>query len=238
MIRITWLCRCFIVAMDRCGSSNSIPVRGGRCPRRSFSENFPAHHHQPLMTTCLRHCLRRPLPTSSKPSINHRRPFSSPPLPSTFYVQRFHRSSEQYILLLSKPSLPMGRITLSTLPPSAASHTPGPIIAFVDPLPPELITQNWLSFVENAGFREVLQAVVRENIAGEEMLVNEARGLPGGDGWVHLCDERALPAYPSPLSPVSAFFTVSFLEGVCLGRGLTVDLDGFRNRRILLGRCW
>ena len=88
----------------------------------------------------------------------------------------------------------MGRITLSALPPPAVAHTHGPIIAFVDPLPPELITQNWLSFVENAGFREVLQAVVRENIAGEEMLVNEARGLPGGDGWVHLCDERALPA--------------------------------------------
>ena len=48
--------------------------------------------------------------------------------------------------------------------------------------------------MENAGFRDVLQGVVRNHILDEEMVVNDARSIPGGEGWVHLCDERALPA--------------------------------------------
>ena len=57
--------------------------------------------------------------------------------------------------------------------------------------------------------------MVAENISGEQVVMNDARSLPTGEGWVHLCDERALPAY--------VFF------------GLTdVGLVGFRSRRILL----
>lgn len=67
-------------------------------------------------------------------------------------------------------------------------------MAFISPISAERIKENWATFVENAGFREILQDVVKENIDKEEMVINDARSLQGGEGWVHLCDERALPA--------------------------------------------
>ena len=112
----------------------------------------------------------------------------------------------------------MGRISLSTLPPAAEARMNGPIIAFIDPLPTDLIQQSWQTFVENSGFRDLLQGVVRKHILGEEMIVNDARSVPGGEGWVHLCDERALPAYrPLPLSPSFIWRMVSACADVRIG---------------------
>ena len=65
---------------------------------------------------------------------------------------------------------------------------------FISPLSCEEIAQNHDTFVENPMFRRILQDVVRQNIAEEEMVRNEALGLPSGEGWIHLCDERQLPA--------------------------------------------
>lgn len=163
--------------------------------RRSFSVlNWQSPIDSTVMTsTCVRQCLRLPPPIRHA-LLRPRHLSTSPPPPSTFYLQRFQHSPEQYILLLPEPSLPMGRLSLSTLPPPTAPHIDGPIIAFIDPLPNDLIQESWPSFVENAGFRDVLQGVVRNHILDEEMVVNDARSIPGGEGWVHLCDERALPA--------------------------------------------
>jgi len=114
---------------------------------------------------------------------------------SPFYVQTFGQSTEQFLLVLPQVHLPLGRIALSDLPPTTAVSHYGPTPVFFHAVTPEEIRRDWATFVENAGFREVLQRVVGEHVAGEEMLVNEARSLPGGNGWIHLCDERALPAY-------------------------------------------
>jgi hypothetical protein len=119
------------------------------------------------------------------------------PLPSPYYVQTFGLDSEQFLLLLPQQHLPLGRIILNSLPPITSVSKSGPTPVFFHAITPEEIKRDWATFVENAGFRDVLQKVVRQNIAGEEMLVNEARGLPGGDGWIHLCDERSFPAYIS-----------------------------------------
>jgi hypothetical protein len=88
----------------------------------------------------------------------------------------------------------MGRIRLSNLPPRTNISTSGPAVEFIDPISPDLIKADWSTFIENGGFREVLQNVIKKNIAQEEMVINDAKSLPGGDGWIHLCDERALPA--------------------------------------------
>jgi len=88
----------------------------------------------------------------------------------------------------------MGRIRLSKPPPHTNISTSGPTVEFIDPISPDLIKEDWSTFIENGGFREILQNVVKANIAQEEMLINDAKALPGGDGWIHLCDERALPA--------------------------------------------
>jgi hypothetical protein len=110
-------------------------------------------------------------------------------------VQRFTNSNEQYILLLAQTSTPMGRMRLSSPPPQSSVNVNGPTIEFIDPVDPEAIKKDWSTFVENNGFREILQNVVRENVAGEEIVVNDAKTLQGGEGWVHVCDERALPPY-------------------------------------------
>jgi hypothetical protein len=120
---------------------------------------------------------------------------------SPFYIQTFGQSSsEQFLLVLPQQHLPLGRIALRALPPITTVNKSGPVPAFFHAISPEEIKADWAVFVENAGFREVLQGVVRENIGREELMVNEARRLPGGDGWIHLCDERNLPAYFSPPS--------------------------------------
>ena len=87
----------------------------------------------------------------------------------------------------------MGRISLpkSSLPTSFTTH--GPTIEFIGPISHETIKENWSTFAENAGFRDLLQSVVKENIANEELVINDARALQGGEGWIHLCDERQLP---------------------------------------------
>ena len=142
-----------------------------------------------------RHCIRqysRLFNACLRPL--HSRYVSSSPLKSTYYVQTFVHSKEQYILLLPETSPPMGRIKLSTLPPRTLSPSTGPTTDIIDPISPDEIKADWATFMENGGFREILQNVIKENIACEEMVINDARSLPGGDGWVHLCDERALPA--------------------------------------------
>lgn len=137
--------------------------------------------------SCLRRLPRLPL------SLH--RSYSTNPSPSPYFVQTFGLASEQYLLLLPQVHLPLGRIVLSSLPPITSVSRDGPTPQIFHSIAPEEIKRDWATFVENAGFREVLQEVVRDNIAGEEMLVNEASGLPGGDGWIHLCDERSFPAY-------------------------------------------
>jgi len=89
----------------------------------------------------------------------------------------------------------MGRIRLSVLPSESTPSTEGPTADFIDPISPEELKRDWGTFVENGGFRELLQKVVAENIGQEQVVINDARSLPTGEGWVHLCDERALPAY-------------------------------------------
>jgi hypothetical protein len=113
----------------------------------------------------------------------------------TYYVQRFINATEHYILLLPKSSLPMGRMYIENLPEKVSMVRNGPTIDFIDPVSSDLIKQDWSTFVENGGFRTILQDVIRENIAQDEMVINDAKTLQGGEGWVHLCDERALPAY-------------------------------------------
>lgn len=125
---------------------------------------------------------------------------SSSPLKSTYYVQTFAHSKVQYILLLPQTSPPVGRITLSTLPPRTSITNTGPTTDIIDPISLDEIKADWVTFVENGGFREILQNVIKENIAQEEMVINDAKSLQGGDGWIHLCDERALPAYIPPFS--------------------------------------
>jgi hypothetical protein len=89
----------------------------------------------------------------------------------------------------------MGRISLPALPPLIASNITGPTPEFITPVLPETIQQNWSTFIENGGFRDLLQSVVKDNVAGEEMVINDARSLQGGEGWVHVTDERGLPPY-------------------------------------------
>ena len=132
------------------------------------------------------------LPAQPRP---HHRALSTTPSLSPYYVQTFGLASEQFLLLLPQLHLPLGRLVLSSLPPITNVSRTGPTPVFFHASTPEEIRRDWATFVENSGFREVLQDVVRDNIAGEEMLINEARGLPGGDGWIHLCDERSFPAY-------------------------------------------
>jgi len=144
-----------------------------------------------MMTSpCLVRCFHRP-PLFLRRSVSATTSSSKSP----FYVQTFGPSTEQFLLLLPQLHLPLGRIALRAMPPTTAVSQSGPTPVFFHAITPEDIRRDWATFVENAGFREVLQRVVGENIAGEEMLVNEARSLPGGNGWIHLCDERALPAY-------------------------------------------
>jgi hypothetical protein len=102
---------------------------------------------------------------------------------------------ERTIYPPSQTSPPVGRITLSTLPPRTSTTNTGPTTDIIDPISLDEIKADWVTFVENGGFREILQNVIKENIAQEEMVINDAKSLPGGDGWIHLCDERALPAY-------------------------------------------
>lgn len=87
----------------------------------------------------------------------------------------------------------MGRIRLSNLPPTKTISTKGPTVEFIDPISPDDIKADWSTFVENGRFREILQDVIRENLAQEETAINDAKTVPGGNGWIHLCDERALP---------------------------------------------
>ena len=143
----------------------------------------------------IRHCLRqqsRSINPFHWPSFSQ--PVSSTSLNSTYYVQSFLHSDDQYILLFPHPSTPMGRIRLSTPPRRTNISTSGPTVEFIDPISSDAIKTDWSTFVENGGFREILQNVVMENIAQEETIINDAKSLQGGDGWVHLCDERALPA--------------------------------------------
>jgi hypothetical protein len=112
----------------------------------------------------------------------------------------------------------MGRISLSVLPREATPGGTGPTVDFIDPISPETLKADWSTFVENGGFREILQKVVAENIGQEQVVINDAKSLPTGEGWVHLCDERALPAYV-PKEKADA------------------DSGGFRSQRILLGVC-
>jgi hypothetical protein len=93
----------------------------------------------------------------------------------------------------------MGRMYIRELPEKVSMVRNGPTIDFIDPISTDLIQQDWSTFVENGGFRTILQDVIRENIDQDEMVINDAKTLQGGEGWVHLCDERALPAY-GPLS--------------------------------------
>jgi len=88
----------------------------------------------------------------------------------------------------------MGRLKVSTTPETSSSSQTGPTIDFIDPISPEELKKDWTTFIENGGFREILQAVVAENISQEQVVINDALSLPTGEGWVHLCDERALPA--------------------------------------------
>jgi hypothetical protein len=143
------------------------------------------------MSTCIRHSAPRML--KSFKSIP--RYYSSPSYESTYYVQRFINATEHYILLLPESSIPMGRMYLRQVPPKMSVVRNGPTIDFIDPISPDSIKLDWPTFVENGGFRTILQNVVRDNIAQDEMVINDARSLQGGEGWVHLCDERALPAY-------------------------------------------
>jgi len=145
-----------------------------------------------MMPAGLLRCFHRP-PLFLRRSVSTATTAS--PSKSPFYVQTFGPSTEQFLLLLPQLHLPLGRIALRAVPPTTAVSQSGPTPVFFHAIAPEEIRRDWATFVENAGFREVLQRVVGENIAGEEVLVNEARSLPGGNGWVHLCDERALPAY-------------------------------------------
>jgi hypothetical protein len=89
----------------------------------------------------------------------------------------------------------MGRIRLSNPPPRENPVRDGPTVKYIFPVSSDDIKADWQSFVENGGFRSLLQAVVKENIAQEEVVINDAKTVPGGEGWVHLCDERALPPY-------------------------------------------
>jgi hypothetical protein len=127
--------------------------------------------------------------------------FNSPKtekLKSTYYVHILN-DLEMYILLLPRPSLPMGRITIPGLRPLNPGVNTVASVTSIDPLKEESIQQYGTSFIENAGFKQILQQVVKENIANEQAVVNDAQALPGGEGWVHLCDERALPPCVSTL---------------------------------------
>ena len=76
---------------------------------------------------------------------------------------------------------------------------------FISSLSAAEIAENQHTFVENPAFRGILQDVVRQNIAREEMVRNEAAGLQAGEGWIHFCDLRQLPAYvPLPLHASSS----------------------------------
>jgi hypothetical protein len=116
----------------------------------------------------------------------------------------------------------MGRMYLRELPPTQSVVRNGLTMDFIEPISSEAIKFDWLTFVENGGFRAILQKVIKENIAQDEMVINDARSLPGGEGWVHLCDERALPAYRP-----------------CLRQNAdVVGLGGFRRLMISSGRFW
>ena len=148
----------------------------------------------------------------------HSRLYSNPPT-STYYIQIFpHNTTDQFVLLLPQSSTPMGRIHLSVHPPTPSPSGHGPAANFISPISPENLKRDWGTFIENGGFRDILEKVVAENISGEQVVINDARSLPTGEGWVHLCDERALPAY--------GFFGLA-----------DVGLVGFRSRRILLEVC-
>jgi len=148
-----------------------------------------------MPVTCIRHCIRHQS-RFFKPLYRplFLRSLSSTPPKSTYYVQSFVHQDEQYVFLLPHISVPMGRIRLSTPPPRTNLSTTGPIAEYFDPISSETIKADWTTFMENSGFRDILQSVVKENIAQEEMVINDARSLQGGNGWIHLCDERALPA--------------------------------------------
>lgn len=151
------------------------------------------------MATCLRHSAPRIF--KSFKSINSiPRYYSSSSDKSTYYIQRFMNTTEHYILLLPESSVPMGRMHIRNLPEKVSMVQNGPTVDYIDPIPSELIKQNWSTFVENGGFRTILQDVIKQNIAQDEMVINDAKTLQGGEGWVHLCDERALPAYGPLLS--------------------------------------
>ena len=143
------------------------------------------------MSTCIRHSTPRLF--KSLRSI-HRYYSSSSSYESTYYVQSFINAAEHYILLLPDCSMAMGRMYLKQLAP-ARSVRNGPTMDLIEPISSDSIKLDWATFVENGGFRTILQNVVRENIAQDETVINDAKSLPGGEGWVHLCDERALPAY-------------------------------------------
>jgi len=125
---------------------------------------------------------------------------------ATYYLQNFLNSpAEQYILLLPHVSVPVGRISLPSHRPTDQFSTEGPSVDFISSLSAAEIAENQHTFVENPAFRGILQDVVRQNIALEEMVRNEAAGLQAGEGWIHFCDLRQLPAYvPLPLHASSS----------------------------------
>jgi hypothetical protein len=148
------------------------------------------------MSLCIRRSLH--LPNLIRTSfLQYRRYSDFTPPESTYYVQSFPRSKEQYLLLLPRTSLPLGLIHIPNLPGEDSFPTAGPVTTFLHPVSASLLQDHFHTFIENGGFRTLFQKVVAENIDKEEMVVNEAQALvsAGGEGWIHLCDERQLPSF-------------------------------------------
>jgi len=142
---------------------------------------------------------------------------------SPYYVQHFANSADHYLLLLPRPSPALGRLHLSNPRKSTAdaiASLDGPSAAFISPISIEELASESATFVQNAGFLSLLHATIAQHIAREQCILSEAAVLPTRDGWVHLCDERALPPY-KPSTP----------------RPLTVDSDGSPSQRTSLAPC-
>jgi hypothetical protein len=118
---------------------------------------------------------------------------ASSSLSSTYFVKPSNQQGQDHLLLiLPKSSMPLGTIKLlsSNPPPNLASNTQSNQTI---PISSDVIKANWSTFMENKEFRKLLQSVVKENIDNETVVINDAKTLPGGSGWVHLSDERAIP---------------------------------------------
>jgi len=94
-------------------------------------------------------------------------------------------------------------------------------VDFISSLSASEIAENQHTFVENPAFRGILQDVVRQNIALEEMVRNEAAGLQAGEGWIHFCDLRQLPAYVPLRLPCKLVQNSSRYWGILWGLVLT-----------------